>query len=296
MRGLNHLVLTGHDLDRMREHYASLGFTLTPRAQHPFGTDNAVIPLHGCYLELLAVARPGDVPEHGANSFSFAAFNRDYVARHEGFAMLVFDTPDARADIAAWQRAGLKTYEPFDFQRGATLPSGEEITVGFSLAFTSAPAAPWIGLFACQHYRPDYYEQARYLTHRNSANDVSEVWISGAGALELSGFVAKVTGLAPTKPARGCITFATRTGSVILAEPSAFAAAFGETPPHPEDGPHLAGFTIGCRMVSGFADRGLARIGNDYVLPASQNFGTALRFTVAAFSESHATRPSQAHS
>jgi len=58
MRGLNHLVLTGHNLDRMRDHYSSLGFTLAPRGRHPFGTDNAVIQLHGCYLELLTVARP----------------------------------------------------------------------------------------------------------------------------------------------------------------------------------------------------------------------------------------------
>jgi len=195
VRGLNHLVLTGHDLDRMCEHYESLGFTLTPRAQHPFGTDNAVIQLHGCYLELLAVARPQDVPEHGAKSFSFAAFNRDYVARHEGFAMLVFDTQDARADSAAWQKVGLKTYEPFDFQRPAKLPNGEEITVGFSLAFTSAPQAPWIGLFACQHYRPDYYEQARYLAHENTAQSVRDVWISGDGALGLAEFIAKLTGL-----------------------------------------------------------------------------------------------------
>ena len=106
MRGLNHLVLTGHDLDRDARAYEGLGFTLAPRGQHPFGTDNAVIQLHGCYLELLAVARAATMPEHGPNSFSFAAFNRDYLARHEGFAMLVFDTPDARADIAAWQKAG----------------------------------------------------------------------------------------------------------------------------------------------------------------------------------------------
>jgi hypothetical protein len=137
------------------------------------------------------VARPADVPEHGTNSFSFAAFNRDYVTRHEGFAMLVFDTPDARGDSAAWERAGLKTHEPFDFQRGATLPNGEEITVGFSLAFSRAPDAPWIGIFACQHFRPDYYEQARYLTHENTAQSVREVWISGDGALDLADFMGK---------------------------------------------------------------------------------------------------------
>lgn len=279
MRGLNHLVFTGHDLDRMRDHYASLGFTLTPRAQHPFGTDNGVIQLKGCYLELLAVARPQDVPAHGANSFSFAAFNRDYVARHEGFAMLVFDTTDARADSAAWQKAGLKTFEPFDFQRAAKLPHGEEITVGFSLAFTRSAEAPWIGVFACQHYRPDYYEQERYLAHANTAQSVREVWISGDGALGLADFMTKLTGLKAMPAGADKIVFATRTGDLILARPQAFTAAFGEAPPHPEDGPHLAGLTIGCRDLSTLTGRNLEKISDRLVLPATSNFGTALAFS-----------------
>ena len=146
MKGINHLVLAGHDLEAMRSHYAGLGFTVTPRAQHPFGTGNSLIQLHGTYLEPLAVTVPQDVPEHRAGHFSFAAFNRDYLARHEGFSMLALDASDARADIEAWRAAGLQTYEPFDFSRTAKMPDGEEITVGFSLAFVSHPAAPWLRL------------------------------------------------------------------------------------------------------------------------------------------------------
>ena len=108
MRGINHLVLAGKDLDAMRGAYAALGFTVAPRGQHPFGTGNSVIQLHGSYLELLAVTKPQDVVEHGRRSFSFSAFNRDYLKRHEGFSMLVFDTPDAGADLASWQSAGLQ--------------------------------------------------------------------------------------------------------------------------------------------------------------------------------------------
>ncbi len=166
MKGINHLVLAGHDLEAMRSHYAGLGFTVTPRGQHPFGTGNSLVQLHGSYLELLAVTAPQDVPEHCAGHFSFAAFNRDYLARHQGFSMLVLDTPDARADIKAWGAAGLHTYEPLDFSRTAKMANGEEITVAFSLAFFSHPAAPWLGLFACQHYSPRYFEQPRYLQHR----------------------------------------------------------------------------------------------------------------------------------
>ena len=84
MKGIDHLVLAGHDLEAMRSHYQALGFTVTPRGQHPFGTGNSLVQLHGTYLEPLAVTAPQDVPEHRAGQFSFAAFNRDYLKRHEG--------------------------------------------------------------------------------------------------------------------------------------------------------------------------------------------------------------------
>jgi hypothetical protein len=281
MRGINHLVLAGQDLDAMRSAYAGLGFTVAPRGQHPFGTGNSVIQLHGSYLELLAVTEPQDVVEHASKSFSFSAFNRDYLKRHDGFSMLAFDTPDAGADLAAWQNAGLQTYEPFQFSRLAKLPDGEDVTVGFSLAFVSDPRAPWIGLFACQHFRPDYYAQARYLDHSNTAQAVADVWITGPGAVELADTMARVTRLNPTVSTADRIVFKTRYGDVILAEPSIFEDAFGEKPPHPEDGPHLAGVTVGCRTLESLGGLGLKQIGEEYVLPASRNFGTALRF--AAF-------------
>ncbi|MGN6747651.1 MAG: VOC family protein [Xanthobacteraceae bacterium] len=275
-KAINHLVLAGRDLDAMRAHYERLGFTVTPRGQHPFGTGNALIQLHGTYLELLAVTAPQDVPEHGSGHFSFAAFNRDYLARHEGFSMLVLDTADARADIEAWRAAGLKTYEPFDFSRTAKLPDGQEITVGFSLAFVSDPAAPWLGLFACQHLRPDYFEQPRYLQHGNGATHVHDVWIVGDTAPELAGFMQTVTSAKPISDDASVTVLQTRIGAIVLARPQAFEKAFGLPPPHPGDGPHLAALTIACEALSQFAD--LPKVGERRVLAPEKNFGTAIGF------------------
>src|SRR5262245_54100620 len=131
MKGINHLVLAGRDLEAMRSTYRALGFTVAPPGQHPFGTGNSVIQLRDNYLELLAVTVPQDVPEHRPGHFSFAAFNRDYLARHEGFSMLVLDTPDARADVSSWRAAGLQAYEPFDFSRMARMADGRDVRIGF---------------------------------------------------------------------------------------------------------------------------------------------------------------------
>jgi hypothetical protein len=276
MKGINHLVLAGHDLEAMRSHYASLGFTVTPRGQHPFGTGNSLIQLHCTYLELLAVTALQDVPEHRPGHFSFAAFNRDYLARHQGFSMLVLDTPDARADVKAWRAAGLHTYEPFDFSRTAKMADGQEITVAFSLAFVSDPAAPWLGLFACQHHSPRYFEQPRYLQHANGATAVADVWIVGDTAPDLAGFFHTVTGAKPTMDDPSATTLQTRIGAIVLAGPQAFARAFGVAAPHPDDGPHLAALTLAFQTTGRLAD--LPRIGDRHVLAPDKNFGTAIGF------------------
>ena len=276
MKSINHLVLAGHDLEAMRAHYSGLGFTVTPRGQHPFGTGNSLVQLHGSYIELLAVTAAADVPEHPTGHFSFAAFNRDYLKRHQGFSMLVLDTADARADIEAWRAAGLHTYEPFDFSRQAKLADGREIVVSFSLAFVSHPAAPWLGLFACQHHTPEYFAQPRYLQHANRATRVQDVWIVGEGAPDLAGFIQTVSGAKAVREDSTIAALPTRIGTIVLARPPAFEKAFGLPAPHPDDGPHLAGLTLACEGLSQRAD--LPKVGDRHVLAPDKNFGTAIGF------------------
>lgn len=277
MKGINHLVLAAHDLDAVRSLYAELGFTLTPRADHPFGTSNAVVQLHGSYLELLSLTRPGLVPEPTAERFSFAAFNRDYLARHEGFSMLALDSQDTVADIAAWTKAGQATYEPFEFSRLAKAASGEELRIGFALAFVSNRAAPWLGLFSCRHFAPDYFAQPDYLRHANGALRVEDVWISGEGATGLSPYFATVAG-GEFRAEEGSLVLRTPEGSIVLAPPDRFEAAFGAPPPHPGDGPHLAGCTIGCGALDFFDGKGLGQVRDRLVLGPEKAFGTALAF------------------
>jgi len=277
MKGINHLVLAARELEALRAFYAGLGFTLTPRADHPFGTSNSVVQLHGSYLELLSLTRPQLVPEPTAQTFSFAAFNRDFLVRHEGFSMLALDSEDTAADLAAWKAAGLMTYEPFEFSRMAKAASGEERRIGFSLGFLSSPAAPWLGLFSCRHFAPDYFAQPEYLRHPNGAVRVGDVWISGEGAVALSGYLETVVG-ARAAMQDGSSVLQTPIGSIVLAPPEKFEAAFGVPPPHPRDGPHLAGCTIGCRSLDFFEGKGLGQIGDRLVLPPERAFGTALAF------------------
>lgn len=279
MKGIDHLVLAGHDLDAMRDAYAALGFTLAPRAQHPFGTSNTAVQLHGNYLELLAVTKPEDVIEAAPGKFSFPGFNRDYLARHEGFSMLVLGTQDAAAEIAGWRAAGLETYAPFDFSRMAAMPGGGEKRIGFSLAYTSTPEAPWLGHFACQHHAPEYLAQPQFQKHENTAQAISDVWITGDGALELAEHMRLFIGGNGMSQAAGRFVFETPRGTIVLADAGEFRAAFGVAPPHDRDGPHLAGFTVRCESLDFFAGKGLDQVGQRLVVPPSKGFGTAIAFS-----------------
>jgi len=174
-RAIDHLVLAVRDLEAARAAYARLGFTLTPPARHPFGTANSLVQLQGNFLELLALADPAAIRPAAAGHFSFAEFNRAFLAKREGMSMLVFASKDARGDRREFLERGLQTYEPFDFERRARLPDGSEVTVGFSLAFVTEPRMPDAAFFVCQQHAPQHFWKPEYQRHPNGARAVVEV-------------------------------------------------------------------------------------------------------------------------
>ena len=279
MKRINHLVLCADDLGAIRQHYEELGFTLCPAGQHPFGTGNTVIQLYGSYLELLSVTRPGAAAGPARGPFPFPASNPAHVNRHEGFSMMALDSEDAFRDQREWTQAGLTTYEPFAFSRMAKMPDGSEVKVGFSLAFVSNGAAPWLGLFACRHERPEYYAQPMYQTHANGAHHLADVWISGDGALDLSSYLETVAGTLALRRSNGRIDLPTRFGTIVLADHPTSEKAFGMPPPHPGDGPPLAGLPIACSGAPRLPPGVARETGKRMVVSPALSHGTAIAFS-----------------
>src|SRR6185295_4118129 len=168
-RGIDHLVLAVRDLAQARAFYESLGFTLTPRALHPWGTANHLVQLNGCFLEILGIADTAKIPPHAPGTFSFGAHNRGFLAAREGMSMLVFQSHDARRDQVEFAAAGLHTFAPFDFGRDAKLPDGGIVRVAFSLAFVTDPRMPDSALFTCQQHAPKFFWKREYQVHANGA-------------------------------------------------------------------------------------------------------------------------------
>jgi hypothetical protein len=277
VKGIDHLVLCGRDLDPMREGYRRLGFTLTPPARHPFGTGNSLVQLESCFLELLMVADPSSIPEHGPSTFSFAAFNRDFLETGEGFSMLVLDSLDARSDAERMRAAGLRTYEPFDFSRKAKLPSGEEVTVGFSLAFASDPELPSAGFFTCQQHAPQHFWKPEYQRHANTARSILEVCLVADEPRRLDRFMSGFTGAAPERSAAGS-RFKTARGDVFIVTPAGFRECYGTAVSAAHRGPRFAGFTIAVEDDGFIRALGPTKVDERWVFSADQAFGTCIAF------------------
>lgn len=283
MKGIDHLVLCGRDHLAMRETFTSLGFTLTPQAQHPFGTGNSLIQLEGCFLELLSIFEAGKIPEHHGERFSFAAFNRDFLSRREGLSMLVLDSTNARADVAAFRAAGLRTYEPFDFSRRARLPNGQEATVGFSLAFATHPAMPEVAFFTCQQHAPEHFWKPDYQRHANRALTILEVSLVAERPVDHAGFLAAFSGF-PATPNEDGFTIRTARGNITCVTPRGFERTFLRSPPEMKNGPRLGGFTIGVRRIvrleESFANRRfvLQKIGAHRAVLSVDVNGSAIAF------------------
>ena len=242
-RGIDHLVICVEDLDAARGAYARFGFTTTPRAVHPFGTGNSLVQLQGNFLELLTVVDESKFAPAAPGKFQFGGFNKTFLSGREGMSMLVFEGHGAEDDCADFAANGLDTYDPFHFERKAKLPDGEEVTVGFSLAFVTDKSMPEAVFFTCQQHAPEYFWKPEYQRHPNGASVVTEVVMVAESPNELTGLFGGLQGKDAVSVAEGILRVTTARGDVTVLSPSDFEARFGVAPTGPAS-PHFAAFRI----------------------------------------------------
>jgi hypothetical protein len=288
-RGIDHIVHCVNDLDAAIARFKALGFTLTPRALHPFGTGNALVQLQGNFIELLAIVEPEKIAGAAAGGFSFGAFCRDYLARREGMAMLVFESHDAQADHRDFEAAGLTTYPVFDFARKATLPSGEEAEVAFSLAFVTHEAAPQAAFFTCQQHAPEYFWKPDYQRHANGAQAVAEIVMVADAPSDWRGLFEGLQGAGSVSETEGGIAVRTNRGQVTVLDEAAFAARFpGESAPAGREGPVFAAAIVSVADLDVLREQldtssvkiGKSADGTPFVRPADA-YGLVLGFVPA---------------
>ncbi len=287
-RAIDHLVLAVNDLEAARDAYRRMGFTLTPPAQHPWGTSNGLVQLQGNFLELLAIAEPAKIPPPEPGRFSFGAFNQTFLKRRQGLSMLVFQSADARRDQAEFKARGLETYEPFDFSRQAKLPDGSFKTVAFSLAFVTEPRMPDAAFFTCQQHAPEFFWKPEYQRHANGARAVVEVVMLANDPTGFAEFFGKLVEPAAVARSEGALRVRLGKGALSVLDATRLSQRFpGIRLRDVLRKPHFAGYSIAVDNLAVAEDLlkrndvPNARTGDRLQIAAENGFGTVIELAAS---------------
>jgi catechol 2,3-dioxygenase-like lactoylglutathione lyase family enzyme len=161
VRGIDHAVILVRDLDRARDTYARLGFTLTPRGYHSLGSQNHCIMFGRDYLELMALPKP-----HPA----FQYFS-DFLARGEGVGAIALATDDAVAAHAELASAGIAAEAPLALSR----PVESLGEARFTLVQLLPEQTPGFRTFLCQHHTRAIVWRPEYQGHAVGAREIESI-------------------------------------------------------------------------------------------------------------------------
>lgn len=180
-RPIDHCVLPVESLDSAQDRLTKLGFTVAPRADHPFGTANACVYFSdNTYLEPLAIVDPKLAGQTALKRNVFAVRDSAYRFRNgpEGFSALVMGTQNAKADHRRFVFAGISAGRQLVFSRPFTAPDGEQGEASFRLAFAADPRSPDAFFFVCERIKQPDVDRNALQTHANGVVGTSRVVMS----------------------------------------------------------------------------------------------------------------------
>lgn len=196
IEGIDHVVVAVRDLDRARDTWRALGFTLSPRGFHTLGSQNHCLMFGRDYVELLAVPTPHPVWQHFT----------DFLARGEGLAAIAWATEDAAAAQADLLAAGVAAEAPLDFARPVDV-GGEKRDARFRIVQLPASLTPGCRTFLCQHFTRELVWRPEWQSHPNGATGIQGVVVLADRPEQAAGSYARLIG---TGAARERLSFSTR--------------------------------------------------------------------------------------
>ena len=245
MRDLDHFVMPVSSLAVARGRLTALGFTVSPDARHPFGTENCCVFMSdGSFIEPLAI---GDEAAYiraidAENTFVKGHHNFCAARNSEGFSHLVVKSSNARADHAEFIKSGISGGDIVDFGRKFVKADGTDAEVAFSLAFAREPNSPDTTFFACQVVKSVPGGRGALVEHANGALRTKRVLILAHEPKRFAGFLGQFFkgGAADTS---GGITFSLPGGNVDVLEPDASQDKYGLVR-KPDRGMHLSALVL----------------------------------------------------
>lgn len=284
-RGIDHLVVAGHELVALAAFYQSIGFQVGARNRHPWGTENHIIQFDGAFVELIGVGAGATIPDRAPRQYSFGAFVRDYIAGGEGLAMLALEGHNAVGDALMFRKQRIGDFEPFSFERKGADAAGHPRVVGFSLAFAEMQGAPRAGFFTCQQHFPQNFWAAERQRHANGVTGITSVTLVAEDPSDHHEFLGAFIGQREMRAVSGELELDTGRGLISVLSPELFRYRFGEEPPlRPGAGTQFAAITFAgadrAALNAAAARHGVAlrSQGSLGIIPASAAHGVVLAF------------------
>jgi catechol 2,3-dioxygenase-like lactoylglutathione lyase family enzyme len=285
-RGLDHIVHAVRDLDAAAELYRRFGFTVGARNRHPWGTHNHVVQMPGFFIELLTFAEPGKLGDDGFSKL-FAAYNRDFITRGQGFSLLLLESDDAGADERAFRAADIAQSDIMRFEREARRPDGSVVTVAFSLVFARNRGSPHIHFATCQQHFPEHFWNPAFQNHRNGACGVAGVDMVAERPGDHIAFLGSFADAQIAINDRSIVAPTPR-GDITVLDPVAFRKDYGLDGPPVGEGARLGALRLGvadlAKAVNILRDGGIpfATFGRWIVVAPEAAMGATIAFEQAS--------------
>jgi len=284
-RGIDHAVLSVRDLDAAAAFFRRVGFTLTPKAEQPFGTSTHMALLDGNFIDLLATTAPEKIPPHRPDHFSLAAQHQEQLLRRDGLSLIAMISDDAWRDREAFIAGGLRPQQPIDVSRPVRLPGGEEATFSFTMVVVADRRLGDAQHFIYQIRTPQTFWQPAYQAHANGATEIGELVMVADNPAALAPFYAVLVSRDAVQRDGRRLRIETPKGRILVLPPEELAPRFegvAITPCVPR--PYVAGLQVRSRDLK-LVESCLETARIPYVrrdelirIAPQQAFGAALEF------------------
>jgi catechol 2,3-dioxygenase-like lactoylglutathione lyase family enzyme len=279
-RGLDHIVVTVRNMDRAVNNYRRMGFQITPRMYHPFGSANNLMMFKTTFLEILGIVNASEV--HG-----IGVVIQQLSEQREGISHFALQTTDAEADRAEFARKGLQPREVTRFERAVTLPDGEALNAVVSVCLFDQSDTPRVMMFVSQQHVAEAVWVPEWQVHPNGAEDIESVTIiSDNPTVQFEHRLVSIFGREATRRSGDSLMTHTPSGAIHILTVDDFQHRYDRGGIAIEEiHPYVAAVTIRVRDLAMidriFADNGLeirrSTGGGRLIAPEFAN-GTAIEF------------------
>ncbi|HSZ41829.1 MAG TPA: VOC family protein [Trebonia sp.] len=216
LHGIDHSLVLVRELDRARETFTRLGFTVAPLGRHgaEMGTGNHIVVFDEDYIELLGVLTPSE----------FNQMFRDALRVREGIAAAALRTDDVIAAAAEMSAAGVPMSLPMTVRRSVSTADGDTEAAFRITRFVNVTG--YLELFYTAPENRQHTWIPSLMTHPNTAWGIDSVVVTADEPESMAADVAGVFGTQPRRTGDGAVMVPVAGNSIVYLSRDALLARY----------------------------------------------------------------------